>query len=205
MKKLLRVSEAAKILNVSPSTLRMWLREGKIRGIKIGSRWKIPQSEIMRLISGKFGEIKVAIYARVATKKQQREGLLDLQVERLRQYCAARGYRIVAVITDVASELDKDRPGIKRLFDLVEGKEIDVVVIESESRLSRFCFEYLERYFNSHGVKIEVFEELREGYTEESIEEFVTILLDFAARIYGRRSRKYKRIKQFIRSEILSS
>jgi len=34
-KELLYTSEAAKIANVSPSTIRRWIKEGKIKGIKL--------------------------------------------------------------------------------------------------------------------------------------------------------------------------
>lgn len=40
--------EAAKILKVSPQTLRRWLRTGSIRGTKVGDGklWRISQSTI---------------------------------------------------------------------------------------------------------------------------------------------------------------
>jgi len=41
-----------------------------------------------------------------------------------------------------------------------------------KDRLTRFGFDYLQRYFSSHGVKIEVVEETEKNYFEELIEEF---------------------------------
>lgn len=49
---------------------------------------------------------------------------------------------------------------VRKEFELVEKKEIDVVLIEHKDRLSRFCFNYLLSYFNSYGVGIEKVEEV---------------------------------------------
>jgi len=48
------VQEAAEQLRVHPQTIRLWLREGKLRGRLIGGRksgYRIPASEIDRLLS----------------------------------------------------------------------------------------------------------------------------------------------------------
>lgn len=38
---LLTLEEAAKILRVRENTLRIWLREGRTKGIKLGRFWRI--------------------------------------------------------------------------------------------------------------------------------------------------------------------
>ncbi len=40
------VKEAAQILRVHPRTVRRWLKEGKLKGKKIGRIWLIPKTEI---------------------------------------------------------------------------------------------------------------------------------------------------------------
>lgn len=79
---------------------------------------------------------------------------------------------------------------------MTENKLVDVVVIEFKDRLTRFGFEYLKRYFVSHSIKIEVVEETEKGYMDESIEDFVSIVISFAGRIYGKRSQKFRKIKR---------
>ena len=49
---LLTVNEAAGYLKVHPETVRVWLREGRIRGVKAGFDWRIYRSDIDRYLSG---------------------------------------------------------------------------------------------------------------------------------------------------------
>ena len=51
MKKLYTPEEVAEILTLSPNTIRAWLRNGHIKGIKVsGKAWRIKQSELERLL-----------------------------------------------------------------------------------------------------------------------------------------------------------
>jgi excisionase family DNA binding protein len=49
VEKLYSKEEAAKILSISPITLGDWLRKGKIRGVKLGRVWRIPESALEEL------------------------------------------------------------------------------------------------------------------------------------------------------------
>ena len=51
--RLLRVAEVAHILDVHEETVRVWLRAGKLRGVRLGGDklgWRVPAREIARLI-----------------------------------------------------------------------------------------------------------------------------------------------------------
>jgi len=174
------------------------IRAGKLGAKRDGKLWMIPESELKRFLSEKPREIRVVIYARISSHKQKRDGNLDRQVERLRSYCSARGYKIIDVITDVASGLKEDRGGLQKLFDIVEKRQIDVVVVEFEDRMTRFGFEYLMMYFESHGVRIEVVEESEKGYMEELVEDFVSIVTSFAQEAYKRALAMYRSYRKLL-------
>ena len=53
-------------------------------------------------------------------------------------------------------------------------------------------------------MSIEVVEESEKGYMEELVEDFVSIIISFASRIYGKRSQKFKKIKKKIVEEVVS-
>ncbi|MCD6341129.1 MAG: IS607 family transposase [Desulfurococcales archaeon] len=203
MERLYKVSEVAKMLNVSTVAVRKWIKSGKLKAKRVGKLWMIPEYELKCFLGEKPLEIRAVIYARVSSHKLKRDNNLDRQIERLRRYRSARGYKVVDVITDVASGLKENRNGLQRLFSIVEKHQVDVVVVEFKDRLTRFGFNYLKRYFESHGVKVEVVEEIEKGYMEELVEDFVSIVISFAARIYGKRSQKYRKIKKVV-EEVIS-
>jgi acetyl-CoA synthetase len=46
VEKFLTPEEVTEILAVPVETLRVWLRQGKIRGVKVGQLWRIPQEAV---------------------------------------------------------------------------------------------------------------------------------------------------------------
>ncbi len=194
---MLRPKEACRLLGVSYVTLRRWIKEGKIRAVQTpGGKYRIPESEVKRLLSGiETREVRAVIYARVSSSDQRKD--LERQIEYLTQYCSAKGYRVVDVLSDVASGLKTNRRGLMKLFNYVINKQVDVVVITYKDRLTRFGFEYLEYFFKEYGVRIEIVygEEPRDAY-QELVEDLLAIVTSFAGKLYGMRSYKKKRLVQ---------
>ena len=50
--KFLNTREVAEILGTGQEYVRQLLREGKIKGVKVGRKWKIPENEIKRIAKG---------------------------------------------------------------------------------------------------------------------------------------------------------
>ncbi|MHA1710533.1 MAG: IS607 family transposase [Candidatus Freyarchaeota archaeon] len=194
--RLLPLREACRRLGIHFVTLKRWIYSGKIRAVKTPTgRWMIPESEIEGIIGGKgeVREVRAVIYARVSSSDQKSD--LERQVEYLTQYCTAKGYRVVDVLSDVASGLKANRRGLMKLFNYVVNKQVDVVVITYKDRLTRFGFEYLEFFFKQYGVRIEAVygEEPKDAY-QELVEDLLAIVTFFAGKLYGVRSHKKKRL-----------
>src|SRR5690606_41000007 len=51
--KLLTPEEAAERLNVSPVTIRKWLRTGKLRGVKVSVLWRVKESDLNDFIENR--------------------------------------------------------------------------------------------------------------------------------------------------------
>lgn len=50
--RLYSVDELCEILNAKPSTVRLWLREGRLHGVKLGPKlWRVPQSALDAFLS----------------------------------------------------------------------------------------------------------------------------------------------------------
>ena len=193
----MRPKEVCRLLGVSYVTLRRWIKEGKVRAVQtLGGKYRIPESEVKRLLSGvEAREIRAIIYARVSSSDQKSD--LERQIQYLTRYCSAKGYKVIDVLSDIASGLKTNRRGLQKLFNYIVNKQVDVVVVTYKDRLTRFGFEYLEYFFNQFGVRIEVVcgEEPRDTY-QELVEDLLAIVTSFAGKLYGMRSHKKKRLVQ---------
>lgn len=80
---------------------------------------------------------KVAIYARVSTEDQAKEGFsLDSQLEKLRSYCKARGWEIVGeYIDDGYSGRDVKRPAYQKMMEEID--KWDILLVMKMDRIHR--------------------------------------------------------------------
>jgi len=190
-------SEVAEIFGMSRSGVIKWIREGKIKAIEINGRWRIPYSEVERLLSG--GKVKqVAIYARVSSNTQKDD--LERQLNALRDWVKKTlGEVSVIEVKDIGSGLKEDRRGLRKLLELAKRRQIDAIVVAYKDRLTRFGFEYLVELFKAYGVNVIIaFQEEPKDYMQELAEDFVEIVRSLASRIYGHRSHKYEKVVKCI-------
>jgi len=201
VERLLRPKEACQLLGISYSTLLRWIREGKIRAVTTeGGKYRIPYSEIKKYLENRE-ETRAVIYARVSSADKRED--LERQINYLTNYATAKGYKVVEVLKDVASGLNAQRKGLLRLFKLVEGRNVDVVLVTYKDRLTRFGFEYLEEFFSTMGVRIEVvFGEEPKDAAQELVEDLISIVTSFAGKIYGMRSHKKTLLVQGVKKLI---
>lgn len=199
------LKEASEILGVSVRRLQIWDKEGKIRCVRTLGGRRIPESEIKRILGIKGSDVsrRAAIYVRVSSRDQKQRGDLERQKESLLGYARSRGYEIVSVLEDVASGLNENRKSLNKLFDMVERKEIGVIIVGFKDRLTRFGFRYLKRYFSSHGAKIEVVngENPKDTY-QELVEDLIGVVTSFAGKLYGMRTHKYKKVVEGVKQLI---
>jgi excisionase family DNA binding protein len=191
-------SEVAEIFGMSRSGVIKWIREGKIKAIEVNGRWRIPYSEIERLLSGGGRVKQVALYARVSSNTQKDD--LERQLDALREWVRKTlGGVSVIEVKDIGSGLKEDRRGLKKLIELAKKRQIDAVVVAYKDRLTRFGFEYLVELFKAYGVNVIVaFQEEPKDYMQELVEDFVEIVKSLASRIYGHRSHKYEKVMKCV-------
>ena len=80
---------------------------------------------------------KVAIYVRVSTTMQDECGSLDIQIEKMNDFCKEKGYEIYKIYSDVMSGNSSKRKGFNELEKSLSLKLFDAVVVWSSDRLSR--------------------------------------------------------------------
>ncbi|RWR11658.1 YneB family resolvase-like protein [Siminovitchia fortis] len=81
--------------------------------------------------------MKVIIYCRVSTEKQEQETSLARQEEELSAAAGKWGFQVDSVIHDQSSGYDLDRPGLMEMLDKISSGNIDAVLIQDETRLGR--------------------------------------------------------------------
>lgn len=203
MNKLLRPKEAAMLLGITVRSLQNLDKEGKIKCIRTeGGRRRFPESEVKRL-RGEIKEDKVwVIYARVSSYEQKQKGDLGRQVEYLRRM-VPREIREIQEICDVGSGLNDQRKGLIRLMELVSQDKITDVAITDKDRLTRFGFNYLEKFFHSFNVQIHVYNEQQIRSLEyELVTDMLSIVTSFSGKLYGIRSAKRKKLLENVRKVI---
>jgi len=173
MKAFVTINEAARYLSVCTKTIRRWDKAGKIACARTpGNYRRIAIVEINRVMTRNESEKKTsarntAIYGRVSPHEQKKKGNLQRQVQRGEKYCQERGYTSLKVFQDTGNGLNARRRGLRKLSCAIERGEIERVVLTYNDRLTRFGFDYLVRYFSSHGTTIEVIEQEKDGGKEK--------------------------------------
>lgn len=189
---LLRVSVAARELGLHPTTVRRWLGQGKLASVQVGREARLPRSEIDRLV-GTLSR-RLVLYGRVSGHDQQ--GGLERQVARLAEWAETqrRGQEPL-VLSDIGSGLSTSRPGLARLISLVQEGQVSEVVVTFPDRLTRFGFEYFERWFAGYGTRLTALEVREEQTPEQELaEDLLTLIASFAGKLDGRRSRRQKEL-----------
>lgn len=82
---------------------------------------------------------KVAIYVRVSTEEQAKEGLsIDAQIDRCKAFCKARGWTIYQIYTDAGhSAGSTNRPALKNLLQDIKDKKVNILLVYKIDRFSR--------------------------------------------------------------------
>jgi predicted site-specific integrase-resolvase len=159
---------------------RHW-EEGKIKGKKTATgSILIEDNNIIE------HEPLVVTYARVSSSENKNN--LESQSERLRNYANAKGYKIHREIKEVGSGLNDNR---KQLENILKDENIKIIVVEHKDRFSRFGLNYIKLLLEQQGRKLEIINEVNDS-KEDLMEDFVSIITSFCARLYGKRRTQRK-------------
>ncbi len=178
-----KLSEYAKQVGVTYKTAWKWWQAGQL------DAYQLPTGTVI-VREAKAPAAGVALYARVASTEQKDDAIR--QMERLRAYAAARGYQVVAEVTEIASGLNDERPKLKKLLT---NPQVGVLVVEHRDRLTRFGYGYIATLLEQQGRRVEAIYPSDTG--DDLVDDFVAVITSMAARIYGQRNskRRAERIK----------
>ena len=188
-KEYIKASEYAKKMSLNVRTVYRYYHNGKIKGYQDKETGTI---FILNPFKNENNEDnlknKVVLYARVSSSENKTN--LESQLEKLRLFASAKGYQIVKEIKDIGSGLNDNRSKLNELFEK-ELNNFEILLVEHKDRLTRFGFNYVDILLKSHNKKIEVIN-LVDNNKEELIQDFVSVITSFCARIYSQRISKRK-------------
>ena len=193
----------SQMLGVSAQTLRNWDKEGKLKPSYVKSNGYRYYSEDLILSYTQERKTKknlnVIGYARVSSKKQSDD--LERQVNNINQYLSSI-YDNFDIITDIGSGINYKKPGLMKLIEKINKKEVDLIVVLYKDRLVRFGFELIEYFASLNNVRIRVLDKINKTEDEELIEDIVQIITVFSSKLQGKRKAKTKRILEEIKEKI---
>jgi putative resolvase len=177
----MKLSKYAKQAGVSYKTAWRWWKQGQLDAYQTPTGTVIVRDAT--LPAPTTG--RVALYARVSSADQKSD--LERQMQRLRDYAAAKGYAVSKEVREIASGLNDHRPKLARLLT---DPTIGTLIVEQRDRLTRFGYEYIRHLLETQGRHLEV---LFPSDTENELgDDLVAVITSMAARIYGQRTSKRK-------------
>lgn len=195
------INKFAKILGVTPQTLRNWDKTGKLTPHHTGKNgYRYYSEEQLNQISGILKKPKITVgYCRVSSHKQKDD--LERQIENVRMYLLAQG-KPFEIISDIGSGINYKRNGLEKLLERINNNEVEKVVILYKDRLVRFGIELIEYTASLHGCEIEIIDNTQKTEQEELVEDLVQIITVFSCKLQGKKAHKAKKlIKELVGGE----
>ena len=149
--------------------------------------------------------MKVVGYVRVSTEGQAKEGVsIANQIERIKNYCNYKGYRLIEVIKDegISGGKNKEREGFVKLLERLEENDFDAIVLYSLERISRdmltlLCLEKLldEYDVELHTVEGEIDTSTPDGFMGFAMRAFLGEMERRQIKYRTKRAMEYKKGK----------
>lgn len=176
----MKLSQYAKSLGITYRTAYQHFIDGKIDGafkLKTGTII-VPSTQ-----TNKKDEYNI-IYARVSSSENKNN--LDSQIERLAGFCSANGWIIHESIKECASGLNDNRPKLIKIF---QERKATRIIVEHKDRLTRFGFNFIKVLYPE--CVIIIINDIIED-KQDLMQDFVSLVTSFCARLYGLRRSKRK-------------
>ena len=198
MSKLVNISEAARILGVTTTTLRNRDKKGLLKPDELtkgkARRYRVESlRNINRNIIFTKDDLKTIAYARVSSHDQKQD--LNRQVQLLELYCTKHGYKY-EVLQDIGSGMNYYKKGLTRLIDLILDNQVQRLILTHKDRLLRFGAELVFSICEAKNVEVIIINQGEEppSFEEELAKDVLEIITVFSARLYGSRSKKNKKL-----------
>ena len=179
----MKLSQSAKKMGVTYRRAFQWWKDGQIKGYQRPSGTIVITEEEEAKV--RHPE-RVVMYARVSSHQQAPD--LDRQVQRLLDYCAAKGSQVAHSVKEMGSGLNDTRPNF---LALLQDQSMTTLVVEQKDRATRFGFRSLQTFLEMQQRRLEVVH-LAETSREDFLADFTSVMYSICAQWYGQRRAKIK-------------
>ena len=200
MNKYYSIRAFAKILGVTPQTLRNWDKSGKLKPHHTASNgYRYYSQEQLSDITKIQGINRITIgYCRVSSHKQKDD--LMRQVENMQTYLLAQG-KPFRIIQDIGSGINYHNKGLVELIDLINDNRVEKIVVLYKDRLLRLGFELIEEFSRLHNCSVEVIDHTEKTEQQELVGDLIQIITVFSCKLQGQRANKAKKLIQELKND----
>ena len=173
-----KLSQYAKLHGVTNRTVWNWVYKNKVK-------YERDLTNHVWIIEDEPQKQKVAIvYARVSSSENKSN--LESQAERVKNWAVLNGYSVNKVIKEIGSGLNDQS---SKLENILKDPSIDYIIVEHKDRLTRFGFNYIQNILKTYNREIIVINNTEDD-KQDLIQDFISVITSFCARIYGQRRSK---------------
>lgn len=195
----LSIHKVAKIIGVTPQTLRQWDSTGyfvpeqrRSNGYRYYSKEQVDKFvEQFNTIKNK-NRINIG-YCRVSTSKQKDDLLRQCENVELFLKTLNHPYQI---IKDIGSGINYNKKGLLELLEFICKNKVDTVYVLYKDRLVRFGFELIKYVAELHNTQIVILDSEDKTKEQELVEDLMQIITVFSCRLHGKRASKTKQIME---------
>ncbi len=173
----MKLNEWAKKQGIQYRTAWNMFKSGKIK-----NAYKLPTGTIIVPESVINKKDYVVCYSRVSSSENKTN--LESQAKRVVDFCLANGWIVSEIIKEVGSGLNDKRP---KLLKCLRERKATKIVVEHSDRLTRFGFNYIKELYPECEILV-----INKSETDEKdlMQDFVSLVTSFCARLYGHRRSK---------------
>jgi putative resolvase len=175
-----KLSKWAKNNGVTYRTAYQYFIDGRLDAIQLETGTILVLEEKKENIKSE----KNVIYCRESSSENK--VALDNQVERCSNFCAAKGWVVDRIVKEIGSGLNDKR---QKFLEIIEDDTISRIIVEHKDRFCRFGLEPIKRLLLKQNKELFIINEA-DSNKEDLIQDFISIITSFCARVYGQRRTK---------------
>lgn len=191
VQKYIKLSEYARNKSITYRTAWSHFKDGKIKDAYIDEN-----KSIYVPINNSIDYSICVCYSRVSSNSMKDN--LIRQQNRLEEFAVSNNYNIYKSVKEIGSGMNDSRP---KLIKLLKDNNWNTLIVEHKDRLTRFGFNYIKLMLELKNKKIIVINESNED-KHDLMNDLVSIIYSFSARMYGlRRKKNKKEILEFLEND----